>query len=724
MGKRIILCFDGTDQGFGKQPLSNVLKIYKFLDNYNPDEQICYYQPGIGKKMGVDENVLLKYGKDYGIVQNLCDKVYRGVDSCLAISLDSHIFSAYIFLMHNYNSGDLIYMIGFSRGALLCRILAGFLERVGILELGNKHLLNDAWSLYQGWEYLELKSSEPQIQTSLLNDFRNTFSKPFDVVVEFLGLFDTVNSSGILNDRIFPFTARSGIVNHIRHALSIDERREKFKPHIFLPNPANYSNCHDLLNEVDSECKFYGMFDYNAYLIEKHVELINFKKSLENPTSKRNNFLDYTLYINTKLSPILDRAKIFAEYKAEPVVGTQRVFVEGVFKIQLSRTTFDSKTDSITDRSPELSESLSSDLIEKWFSGDHADVGGGWHMDDDVINEFQMSNIPLRWMIVECMKHGIVFKKRQLKKYIQAVPVSNCLFAHQHDCLSFENTTWSRHSYYVEKNIEPSANRENEINMVDDKNLQNLKKGLIAKDSIFIKLFWWIIEFVPMRYRVQNLRTMKWETKSKPNLGNRRQIPVYTDLHWSVIWRMKYLENYRPSNINESFKWILQNEAQISFSNHETDNMTKSHNKKVLPVYLGTTTINDYSRPRKSPLTSPYVSYPYRKFERQVELSHTVLQIPMLMPTSNDRSNSMNTITSTNFNNKCIFMDDGGNYLTQVDLSKNDCNLNRFSFDSYVIEELKRVELELVENIKTWEKDGYQHVPDELYNYMIDNHMF
>lgn len=68
-------------------------------------------------------------------------------------------------------------------------------------------------------------------------------------------------------------------------------------------------------------------------------------------------------------------------------------------------------------------------------------------------------------------------------------------------------------------------------------------------------------------------------------------------------------------------------------------------------------------------------------------------------------------------------MDDGGNYLREVNLPNNYCNLTRYSFDSYVIEELKRVELELAENIKTWEKDGYQNVPDELYNYMIENHM-
>lgn len=727
MGKRIILCFDGTDQGFGKLPFSNVLKIYKFLDNTNPDEQICYYQPGIGKKMGVDENVLLKYGKDYGLFHNMYDKVYRVVDTCLAISLDSHIFSAYLFLMHNYNNGDLIYMVGFSRGALICRILAGFLERIGILDNGNKHLLNDAWTLYQGWEYLEHKSSEPQIHTTLLNDFRNTFSKPFAVTVEFLGLFDTVNSSGVFNDRIFPFTARSGIVNHIRHALSIDERREKYKPHIFLPNPASKRNCHDVLTDIDSKKMYYAAFNFQTYIIEKHNIKIKLNKENEPVSYKRNNFLDYTLYLNTKLFPILDKSKIFAECKGKPSVTTQNLFVEGVFKNQLTEE-IDEVVELQQSKASIIPNTISSDLIEKWFSGDHADVGGGWHMDNDVLGEFQMSNIPLRWMIVECMKHGITFKNRLLKKYIKAVPVKECLLSHQHDCLSLKNTSWGRRSYYSKNETLSFMNEDEAANVIDELTLKKTNKVSIAKDSIFIKLFWWLIEFVPMGYRLQNVEKMKWETKYKPNLGKKRQIPIYTDLHWSVVWRMKYLEDYRPPNINDSFKWILQNEANINFTEDCNNDYNNKNKKKVLPIYLGSTTIKDYSKPRKSPLTSPYVSYPHNKKNdrlRRPSFGDTINFPIVLRSMSNDRSNSINSVNSTNYNNytNCVFMDEGGNYLTEVSVTMNDCNLTEFSFDTYVIEELKRVELELVDSIRKWENDGYKHVPDELYDYMIKHEM-
>ncbi len=42
--KSIVMCFDGTNNNFGKRSPSNVLKLYRMLDRENPFEQICYYQ--------------------------------------------------------------------------------------------------------------------------------------------------------------------------------------------------------------------------------------------------------------------------------------------------------------------------------------------------------------------------------------------------------------------------------------------------------------------------------------------------------------------------------------------------------------------------------------------------------------------------------------------------------------------------------------------------------
>lgn len=62
--------------------------------------------------------------------------------------------------------------------------------------------------------------------------FRETFSRPVKSI-RFLGLFDTVNSvpafeNAWMQRSRFPYTARSS-ANVIRHAVSIDERRAKFR---------------------------------------------------------------------------------------------------------------------------------------------------------------------------------------------------------------------------------------------------------------------------------------------------------------------------------------------------------------------------------------------------------------------------------------------------------------------------------------------------------------
>lgn len=48
-----------------------------------------------------------------------------------------------------------------------------------------------------------------------------------------MGLWDSVNSVGIFYDKMFPHTSSTGSIRHIRHAISIDERRGKFRQYPF-----------------------------------------------------------------------------------------------------------------------------------------------------------------------------------------------------------------------------------------------------------------------------------------------------------------------------------------------------------------------------------------------------------------------------------------------------------------------------------------------------------
>ncbi|KAG8916628.1 hypothetical protein FRC01_002953 [Tulasnella sp. 417] len=61
----------------------------------------------------------------------------------------------------------------------------------------------------------------------LAKDFKEQLGQPCPI--EFLGLWDTVSSVGIVTSRHLPFSASNSAVKTVRHALALDERRTKFR---------------------------------------------------------------------------------------------------------------------------------------------------------------------------------------------------------------------------------------------------------------------------------------------------------------------------------------------------------------------------------------------------------------------------------------------------------------------------------------------------------------
>lgn len=74
------------------------------------------------------------------------------VDAAIAYTLGIHVRQAYRFLMRYYEEGDQIFLVGFSRGAYIARVLGGMIERVGLLCPGLEDIIMTAWNIYEGWE--------------------------------------------------------------------------------------------------------------------------------------------------------------------------------------------------------------------------------------------------------------------------------------------------------------------------------------------------------------------------------------------------------------------------------------------------------------------------------------------------------------------------------------------------------------------------------------------
>ncbi|MDP6651505.1 MAG: DUF2235 domain-containing protein [Gammaproteobacteria bacterium] len=58
--------------------------------------------------------------------------------------IDKNIMDCYRFIVHNYNPGDELYFLGFSRGAYTVRSLAGFIRNCGLLKRANAERIGQA----------------------------------------------------------------------------------------------------------------------------------------------------------------------------------------------------------------------------------------------------------------------------------------------------------------------------------------------------------------------------------------------------------------------------------------------------------------------------------------------------------------------------------------------------------------------------------------------------
>ncbi|KAJ4490904.1 hypothetical protein J3R30DRAFT_3694791 [Lentinula aciculospora] len=206
--RTLVLCFDGTGDQFDADN-SNIIQLFTILKKDDKSQQMVYYQAGIGTYTTPQ------------VATPLMAKFSKALDEAIAWNLHAHVMGGYEFLMQNYSAGDRICIFGFSRGAYTARSLAGMIHKVGILPACNHQQVPFAYKMFTREDELGWKQS---------NAFKKAFS--VDADIEFLGVWDTVSSVGIIPKRL-PFTTSNTIVRTFRHAVSLDERRAKFKANLW-----------------------------------------------------------------------------------------------------------------------------------------------------------------------------------------------------------------------------------------------------------------------------------------------------------------------------------------------------------------------------------------------------------------------------------------------------------------------------------------------------------
>ncbi|KAF1360344.1 hypothetical protein EJ07DRAFT_116892 [Lizonia empirigonia] len=543
--KQFVLCFDGTGNKFsGTEADSNILKIYRMLDR-NGDDQFHYYQPGIGTYVAQTGGTMSQKGR----IDRFKHWYAKAKDSAVGTSFDLHVMAGYRFLMRYYTPGDDIYFFGFSRGAYTARFLAEMLDHVGLLSAGNEEMCHFAWKTFQKWQCrLEGNDEEKKEKKKLLEymcAFRETFARPVRAI-RFLGLFDTVNSvphfeSAWMQRSKFPYTARSS-ARVIRHAVSIDERRAKFRQDLISQAKPD----HGMLYKRHRRHR--EKFSNSDETNDDDDTCLNEKDS-EQPRGRRDTLAPPENYRNPH-----DTSGVRS---LSPNYSCSGVSVQS--------------TDPIHTQDSWDEDEGEQDIQEVWFPGCHADIGGGWPLDTG--HDAALSHVPLVWMVREAQKAGLEFDEEKLEalhcchedrtfgdaRRQTIVPIiavdPGSPVPDDGQVNGSDDANGAANGFIDDKNTlahhytHPDTNFHRKLHYAATKgrihDVLQFNNGATAIGTVS----WNVMEYLPFR-RMDLCEDGSWKAIRWPlPKGETRDIPANATVHCSVIKRMLADPTYRPGNL-------------------------------------------------------------------------------------------------------------------------------------------------------------------------------
>lgn len=442
--------------------------------------------------------------------------------------------------MRFYNPGDEIYMFGFSRGAYIARFLAEMIDHIGLLSHGNEEMVKFAWKAFAEWQAREMASGGGKDKAeakkkrdemfAYMKGFRETFSRPVGRI-RFLGLFDTVNSvprfeAAWMQRSKMPYTARSS-AKVIRHAVSIDERRAKFRQDLmYQERPKRHKHRH--LGEVIED-------------LQNGTE--------EKPERGRR---------GSHLKPEAAASSSYRPYRARSRSCRRNQQCGDIDNMSTLSGIPASEVD------PEDDEEQ--DIDEVWFAGGHADVGGGWEM---LEGSKSASHIPLAWIVREAIKAGLNFDEDKVAEM-------GCCLKAGCESQSFKPKDRRKDSVIPDIRVANGNGGPSQSPIMpsspdlDEKTEASLDEGHSEFHDIIHKACtarihdslaygqglgmaavtaWKIMEYLPFR-RMDLQEDGTWQPIRWPlPCGEVRDIPDTIRVHGSVIRRMNLDENYRPGNL-------------------------------------------------------------------------------------------------------------------------------------------------------------------------------
>jgi uncharacterized protein (DUF2235 family) len=235
VARNLVVLADGTGNSASKAFKTNVWRLYQALD-LGGIGQVATFSDGVGTSTF---------------------KPFEIVGLALGFGVKRRVMTLYKFLCRNYRDGDRIYAFGFSRGAFTVRVLAGLIERQGLVDFGSEEELDrKALAAYRAnrevafpatwrmpWVVAGRWARDAAVRLFNRSKTAAGPARPARKVgIRFLGVWDTVAAYGLpiheltqaFNKYVWPMTFEKSMlldcVENARQALSVDDERRTFFP--------------------------------------------------------------------------------------------------------------------------------------------------------------------------------------------------------------------------------------------------------------------------------------------------------------------------------------------------------------------------------------------------------------------------------------------------------------------------------------------------------------
>ncbi len=368
MPKNILIYSDGTGRIGGLRPEQDMTNIYKMYraskvspDNpIDPKQQVAFYDSGLGTEY---KNSILS--KPFRLSRKVMSMAF-------GIGIRVNIIDCYEAVLKYYEHGDRVYLFGFSRGAYTARCVANVMNLCGVPQhdatgkplpkYGAKlrAIAEEAVSKVYEHGASKKRGEYEDEREELARRFRKKYGSEGrgwhgesqgNVQLYFIGVFDTVASLGVsMLQKILLFIILSAIIAAC----------------LILPQLSEYRNFIEILLLFIFFIVGIPVFRNRFHCISDFPRKGDFSWHITSWGLKwYDNFLDNLVPYARHAISIDEKRKNY------------------------QRVGWGSKKDFDLTKNQKPSW-----LKQVWFSGNHSDIGGGYHE-----NESRLSDITLKWML-------------------------------------------------------------------------------------------------------------------------------------------------------------------------------------------------------------------------------------------------------------------------------------------------------------------------------------